>query len=283
MLKIIKGLEKALRKSWLASGDFNSASAAITKSSVYYSGYFESKTHLFDISSEQGAIALAVSNKDPKIRKVITLVNGEFKLSPLVLKFFIDHIKRTGVNFSYEVASGSGETLFFSQNVRELLPFYSSETEFLKKTIKWKPRENKVLYNPLESIYEQLKWAAENGMETHFTMVNKGSLYGASVLAEDKIYFGGVYSSPDQRLGLHAEMVAVLSAIMGGSRKISMVALMSDKFTETPPQACGICRQLLMEIQQKTKNPIKVVCFSQKEKERFEIDLGNYLPYPWNI
>jgi len=280
--KIFEKLNKTLKKSWLVNGWPNSSSVAVTGSSAYFSGYFESQTHLLDISSEQGAIVLAVSSKDPKIEKIITLVEKKFEPSPLVFKFFIDHIKRTSKNFSYQVVNKQGQTLFFSEDARKLIPFYNPKEEILEKIENWRPRGNKMSYNSSAPIYGQLKEAAEKGIETHFTKTSKGSLYGASVLAGDNIYFGGGYSCPDQRLGLHAEMVAALGAIMDGNREISWIGLISNKFIQRPSRICGCCRQFLMELQQKSKIPIKIARFSYEADDKIETNLSVCLPDFWS-
>jgi len=280
--QMFEKLNNVLKRSWLVNDRFNSSSVAVTQSSAYFSGYFESQTHLLDISSEQGAIVSAVSSKDPKIEKIITLVDEKFEPSPLVLKFLIDHVKRTGKSFSYKIINKKGQELFFSENLRKLMPFYNPREQILEKIENWKPRENKMPYNSLVPISEQLKEAAKKGIETHFTKTSKGSLYGASVLAGDNIYFGGAYSCPDQRLGLHAEMVAVLSAIMDGKKEISGVGLISNKFVQRSPQTCGCCAQFLMELQQKSRIPIKIFCFSYDDKESIEANLSDFLPYFWS-
>ena len=145
----------------------------------------------------------------------------------------------------------------------------------------WSPRPNKIPYNPAKPISDQLRSAAKLGSETHFTS-NTKTLYGSSVLSGKHIYFGGVYSCFDRRLSLHSEMVSCLSAIMDGNTNISNLGLISTKFVDSCPQCCGSCRQFLMEIQQKTKIPIKVHSFSFDEKNVFETKLDDYLPHSWN-
>jgi len=279
---IFKELKNTLDKSLLNNykTKFNSSSVAITENSKYFSWLMKSKTHLLDIGSEQGAIALAVANKDPLVKEVITMVKGNFEISPLTIKFLIDHVRRTGKNLSYQIIDDRGEELFNTKKIYGFLPFYKPKIEVLEKIKDWEPRKNKIPYQKSKSIYDQLKKAAELGMETHFTSHSK-SLYGASVLAEDLIYFGGVYSSFDHRLSLHSEMVATLSAIMDG-KKISWVGLISNKFVKDIPQCCGACRQFLMEIQHQTKIPIRIVCFSFDGKNKFEMNLKDYLPYSWD-
>ena len=285
-MDVLKRLEEYLDRSWKDDKEgFNSSSAAVSENGNYYfSGIFESRTHILNIPSEQGAIAIAVANRDPKIKEVITLVReGEEKFTPnpLVIKFLVDHALRTGSPFSYKVYNQEGRLIFFSDNIFELLPFYKPKIEPLEKIKDWKPRPNKVLFDNSKPLDRQLLFYAKLGAETHFTSKTK-SLYGSSVLSNGYIYFAGVYSSFDYRLGLHSEMVASLSALMDGNKEITPLCLVSTKFEKEVPQLCGVCRQFLIEIQQKTKVPIKVICFSWDEGKKFEIELEDYLPYAWD-
>src|SRR3989344_5045922 len=91
--QIFSELKTFLNRSWLKreTTRFNSASCAITNNNVHFSGLMESRTHLLDVTSEHSAITLAVSRKDPLVKEVITLVDGEFEENPLVYKILGDH------------------------------------------------------------------------------------------------------------------------------------------------------------------------------------------------
>ncbi|MFW6286192.1 MAG: hypothetical protein ACOC16_03655 [Nanoarchaeota archaeon] len=282
---IFNKLKLSLKKSWLKKNDtsFNSSSVAITQNSnYYYSGILESKTHLLDISSEQSSLVLAVSNKDPKVKEIITLLDGEFMLDPLILKLIIDHIRRTDVDIKYSIYDLNKNKLFSTNSVYNFLSFYNPQIKELEKIKSWNKKSNKVVLNKDKSIKEQLYSNAVMGGETHFSSDSK-TCYGASVLTENNIYFGGVYSSFDKRLSLHAETVGVINAIMNDDINIKAIGLVSNKFVgDNLPQMCGCCRQFLIEIMQKTSIPIKVYCFSFNNKKCFEINLDDYLPYSWD-
>jgi cytidine deaminase len=145
----------------------------------------------------------------------------------------------------------------------------------------WSKQENWMVLDAQKPLHDQLHQAAIRGMETHFSAGTK-SRYGAAVLANNKIYFGGVYSSYDHRLNLHAEMVAAVAAIMDNNRDITHVAVVSNKFTEDVPHLCGCCRQFLAEIEEKTGKPITIMAFSLDGKKCFETKLDTYLPSSWS-
>ncbi len=278
---LIKKAKEYLNKSWLKKEkpQYNSSSIAITENGEHASGIFESRTHLLDITSEQAATALAVSRKDPHITEMITVVEGDFTLNPLVVKFLADHARRTGTPITYKVYDKELTELFSCENIYNL--YYAPRIEVLNKIAGWKPRSNWIWFDDKKNLKEQLRVGAIQGMETHFSS-NTNTTYGAAVKAGDRIYYGGVYSSYDRRLGLHAEMVAVLAAIMDDKKEITHVAVISSKHTERPAQMCGCCRQFLTEIQQKTKKPIKIIACSLNGTNDFETTLDEYLPAQWN-
>ncbi|MDO8660842.1 MAG: cytidine deaminase [Candidatus Woesearchaeota archaeon] len=270
-------LNKTLACSWLKRDKttFNSASVAVTEFGMYYSGLFESRTHLLDVTSEHAAIAIAISNKDSHITQIISVVEGAFLPNPLVIKVLADHVRRTGTALSYLVYDKQGKALFFLPDV--LQTYYHPSIEILEKIKTWTPQSNCMPLDSTKSVEKQLHAYAIQGMETHFSSDSK-TLYGAAVLANGKIFFAGVHSSFDKRLNLHAEMVATLSAFAQGCKKITHVCIVSTKFVTEVPQVCGCCRQFLAEIAEKNKTPIEITSYSQNGKE-FRINLAEYLPY----
>lgn len=279
-MSAIELAKETLGKSWLKRDetDFNSASVAVTENALHASGLFESRTHLLDISSEHAALALAINRKDPHVTKIISVVQGKFTPNPIVLKVLADHYRRTGTDMRYEVYDPLGKLIFEQASAHET--YYKPEIEVLEKIKSWNPRENFTEYTLTEPLEPQLKRAALLGMQTHFSSTSK-TTYGAAVRAGNKIYFGGVHSSFDKRLNLHAEMVAAISAISDVNRKITDVAIMSNKFTDEVAHMCGCCRQFFSEIQEKNKTPITVHAFSYNGKESEKFSLSEYLPAKW--
>jgi len=276
--KISSELKKYLDRSWLKrdTSECNASSVAITSTNKYYSGLAESRTHLLDISSEQAALALAVAAKDAHVTEIVSMASSKL-LNPIVLKVLADHVRRTGTPMKYVVIDMEGNELK-SINIQDL--DYNPEVAVLEKIKTWQPEPNKKLLDKTRDLKEQLKECAEKGMLTHFSSSSK-SCYGAAIIVDDTIYYGGVYSSFDHRMNLHAEMVAALSAFADGKKNISWIALMSTKFVEEAPQMCGCCRQFFSEIQEKTKTPINILTFSLDGKKVFKTTLTEYLPHLW--
>ena len=277
---MLRDAKTALARSWLKreKTDCNTGSVAITKDNAHASGIFESRTHLLDVTSEQSALALAVSRKDPKVSKVISVVEGEFLLNPIVVKVLGDHARRTGMPIAYEVYDTQEKRLF---SCKDIAAHYNPRSDVLPQIKGWQPGQNWLLIDAKKDVLTQLKDAAVRGMETHFS-AGTNSRYGAAVKVGNKIYFGGVYSSYDHRLNLHAEMVAALAAIMDGHRAIEQVAIISNKFVSEVPHMCGCCRQFFSEVQEKTGKPISIAAFSFDGKQKFEAKLNEYLPSGWS-
>src|SRR3989344_141878 len=280
--EIIEDLKLYLKKSFLKKdkASFNSSSAAITKNNIYYGGLIESNTNLLSITSEQASLSISVSCKDPNVNKIITVVDGEFIINLLVIKIIIDHIRRTGVNITYEIYDIDGNKLYECNNLSEYYN-YRPKTEVMEKINNWKPIENGIEINSSEDIEEQLKKFAIKGMETHFSSDSK-SLYGASLLAGNKIYFGGVYSSFEKRLNIHSEMLVTLLSIMDNNLEISKICLISNKFVDDIPHMCGCCRQFFSEVQSKINRKIEFISFSLDNSKKFKIMIDDYLPNIWN-
>jgi len=278
---LIERLREYLSRSFLKrdTTSFNSASVAVTSSSLYFSGLFESRTHLLDVTSELGSLVSAVSCKDPHVSCVITLVDGHFILNPLIVKILCDHVRRTGTVLSYRVYSFTGSLLFSCDNIINL--YYTPDIMVLDKISSWEPRVNKIAVDPSVALDKQLYDCAIAGLETHFSSTSS-SCYGAAVLVDGFIYFGGVYSCFDKRLNLHAEMSAALCAFVDSRYAISHVAVVSHKFVDTVTLMCGCCRQFFSEIVLKTGVPITVFCFSYDGSHVLTLPLNDLLPYVWN-
>jgi len=275
-------LTSYLSRSWLKkeTTSFNASSLAITNNGQYFSGLLQSRTHLLDVPAEHAALAVAVSHKDPHVKEIITVIDGEFVLNPIVVKILVDHVRRTNTPLSYHVYNKQGDCLFSCDNINTL--FYTAKPSVLEKIAPWEPRANSIPVDPTQPIEAQLQKYARQGMETHFSG-NTTSCYGAAVLADNTIYFGGVYSAFDHRLGLHAEMVAAISAFADGKTNISHIGIMSSKFIEEPTHMCGCCRQFFIEIQAKTGTPIQVTAFSNDEQKQITMSLDDALPHSWTL
>ncbi len=273
-------LTKQLAQSWLKreTAKKNTASVAIA-THEHYSGLLESRTHLLDITSEHAALAQAVSCKDPHVNKLITLVQGSYLPNPVVLKILADHSRRTGTIMSYSVFDMQRKEIFHMANVLET--YYQPPIERLEKIKDWTYALNQIPLDSSQPVDEQLRIAAVKGTETHFSADSK-TVYGCAVLTDGTIFYGGVYSSYDHRLNLHAEMVAALSAIASDKKNITQLCIVSNKFVHEVPHVCGCCRQFLAEISAKNNTPITILSYSWDGTQKFTIPLTTYLPYAFD-
>ncbi len=280
--EIYQNLILYLKRSFLKGEKtkFNSSSVAITDEGYYYGGLIESKTNLLHMTSEQVSILNAVSCKDVGIKKIITIVDGEYVTDLIAIKIMLDYERRTGINISYEVFDIDGNKIYFCNNLSSAY-HYNPEMKILEKTSLWKPSQNFIEVDSKKNIDDQMKEYAMIGTETHFNS-DSGTLYGASALAGNKIYFGGVYSSFDKRLNVHSEMTAAILAIMDGNLEISKICLVSDKFVDKAPHMCGCCRQFFSEVQKKLGKKIEFISFSYDGLDKFNIMIDEYLPNVWD-
>lgn len=259
-----------------------SVSVAISsKLNQYYSGRFESINHLNHITSEAGALVISMQNNDFGIEKVITLTESQKHVDPLVLKIVKDFAIRTGTSIEYIVYDKDNNQLFQTNDIKKELSFYKPDLKQLSKTMEFVPEGNLVNLRELneENIPKILREYAIKGITRNFPNYDSASGYGAAIITRNNnLYFSGQYSSPDNRLGVHAEMGAVLAAVMNGDKEIKYIGIISSKFKESCCAVCGGCRQFLVEHSSRTSTPLTVYSFA-KEKDEFKVyNLQDYLP-----
>ncbi|MEK6947950.1 MAG: hypothetical protein AABX19_01785 [Nanoarchaeota archaeon] len=259
-----------------------SVSIAFSSSGKHYiSGKIESFSHLLNIGPENGALSLAVQNNDFGVNKIVTMTESLEHVDPLVLKIIADHSLKTGNNIEYEVVDINGNNIFKTSNTLSEFSFYKPNISKLQKTFNFTLDNNHV---KLENFNENdipkiLKDFAIKGITKNFPNYDSASGYGAAILTKNNnLYFSGQYSSPDNRLGIHAEMSAVLAAIMSNDLDVLYVGIVYSKFKDSNCPVCGSCRQFLVEHSSRTKIPIKIFSFA-KDTDNFKFyDIKDYLP-----
>lgn len=261
-----------------------SASCAISRSGKYYiGGTFESDTNLFDVTSEQVALLRAVQQRDLRIREVVTRIAGDTAtISPLVLKLLVDFGKRTGRTLAYRVLNDAGKTIFRTRNAGNAVPFYRP----VQKNVglptgapqkNWRRVAGK---GKLESL---LKACAMQGLRRAFPLYRGASAYGAAAIARSgNVYFAGQYSASEQRIGLHAEMAALIAAIMEGERDITHLGLISDKFEREPVMPCGPCRQFILELSRRFGWRLYIHGFAKHTRDHVRTSPDVLLPHSWS-
>ncbi len=283
-----KSLREALflsvTKKARTDGNGNAASVAISKSDqTYYGGKAESDTNLLDVTSEQTALLLAAQHRDFQVAEVVTLIDSTKPIiSPLALKVMVDFANRTGTKIAYSVLDAEGTTVFKTKDVLDAIPFYHPEPSdlVLKKVT---PKANWTKLPNDADPAEALKKYALKGLGLAFTTYQGASSYGAAVLTESgKVFYSGQYSSPDKRLMVHAEMGAILAALMAKEEKLTHLAVVSDKFETEPCQTCGPCRQFITELSKRYDWKLKVYCFAKKEPVYNTYSMETLLPNSWS-
>ncbi|MEK7614091.1 MAG: cytidine deaminase [Patescibacteria group bacterium] len=280
------GLLLAVAKKALVGGGNRSSSVCYSKSGQKYRGAnVDSDTHLLNISSEQVALLLAVSREDYLVEEIVTMVekNDGFVLNPLVVKILVDFCARVGREIKYRIININGDIVFESETVTKLISFYTPVPNLLSKTINAKPGESHSAFIEGAPISEELKKYALIGLSKCFTTHDSASGYGASAITEDgTIYHAGQYSSFEKRSNIHAEMAAMILALMDGKTKITALGIVSTKYADTPCEICGCCRQFLAEISSRYGLSMKFYCFA-KDNEKFkEYTLDALLPNQWS-
>lgn len=259
---------------------------AISKSGKSYTGAIvESDTNIFNIPAEQVAIMLSTISNDYKVCEVITMIENQTKninVSPIVLKIFKDHSIRSKIDIKYKIVNKLGEILFSTDNTNNALPYYKPDNIVLSKVDqKPSPFHKKIKVSGEKDRIKNLKSYAILGLQKNFPLYDSASGYATAVIADEEIFFAGQYSSPDKRLGLHSEVNAVLSSLMSKNKKITHIGLVSTKYTDSPCNMCGNCRQFIYEIFSKFNLNPKLYLFS-KDTNDFDVYLiKDYLPAAW--
>lgn len=269
-----------------AHGERTASVALSDSGSFYYAGLVESDTNTFNITSEQVALTLSVIGNDYQVSKIITMVEAPTSqniVSPIVLKIITDHFMRTGQKIEYTIINIEGRVLFSSKETGSALPHYKPEPIVLQRvTQKPRPYMAEVKNNDKKDMPALLKSYAIQGLDKNFPLYDSASGYATSVLtANNKIFFAGQYSSPDKRLGLHSEVNVVLAALMNNEASITHLGLVSTKYSDSPCNMCGNCRQFLSEIISRYKLSPTIYLFAKDTDEYNECDINNYLPSSW--
>lgn len=274
-----KSIEKPSRK----DGRANTSTVVVTETAAYYAGSVASDSGILDCPSEEVALSMAVHANDFGIKAVITLSSVDPPdVSPLVLKILADHAARIGRSFGYSIHSNEGRELF-SGDSHGLLPFYRSPSSPLAKA-GTAPMPNTMLLDAIpEDIAPILKEAALLGITRNFPNYDSASGYGASVLTEDgTVYFGGQYSTPEKRLGMHSEMAVTVGCIMNQASPIRALGLVSSKHENSPCSMCGCCKQFLLELCEKAGIDPVLHFFAKSTDEVRKYRLEELHADPWS-
>jgi len=250
-----------------------SASIAVSKYGHRYSGFaLKSKTNLMSIPSEQSALMSAIQAGDTNIVKLKSYYpNFSNSIEPRILGIIADFQRRANVVVEYSQVDKSGNDKFVVKDTEDFIPYYANSS---LDTIKIK--------SPELSKSPRLHELCVAGTKLAFTTHRKASRYGAAVKTK-KHYISGQYSSFDQASNIHAEIGAVMAAIIAGDTNIKQIAVVSEKFTSEPTHMCGACRQFIAELGQFYGFSPQIKVFSLDGKKHKEYNLEEYLPNLWSV
>jgi len=276
----LKALEVGLSRSIVQKEGAGSAACVRGGSgTLYASGSIETETHLLSIPPEVSALYHALVHRDLPIQEVV-LMQDDPSLSPLSAKVLIDAAARIGNTFPFSLVAQSGEIYVETNDVRTIFPLYRSPAEPLEEFCAESYRDD----HYEESVRpEDMRALALSGMELHIRSKNTGSRYGAALRTKDgRAYIAGSFSAPDRRLGLHAEMAAFTLLLADGGRDIAEIAIVSEKFPETPCSMCGCCRQFFADIARALSlSDITVTGYAQRADTKASWSLTSLMPSPW--
>lgn len=252
------------------------ATATANSGRAYIGCRIRSQTHILDIPAELTALIAAVHDND----RIVVAVNAAGDaLSPLTLKLLIDHSARTGAPMAYSLKDTGGTLLFETPDVRTALPSYVSPATALANQAY---EIGMVKRGEYADVARALRDAAIAGIARNFPTRDGASGYGAAVrTVEGDIYFGGQYSTPDERLGAHAEMAVLARALSLGAGGFTDVAVASSKFPEVPASPCGACRQFIREAATATGSRPTIHLFASESSASAVHTLPELLPTPW--
>src|SRR3989344_828122 len=281
--KEVEKLKETLSLSVTKKEGERTASIAYSSSGkMYCAGSVASDTNSLNISSEQAVLVLSALNTDYGIERIVTIreASGDTSLSPIVGKIIIDHSMRIEKSIEYKIVNLSGENIFESKDISKEFSNYKPEKIIIGRFQNSKFQENHLQLNISEPL--ELKPYAIQGLDRNFPLYDGASGYGTAVATKNgKVYFGGQYSSPDKRLGLHSEVTSILSALMDKNHEITDIGIVSSKYPDSPCDMCGICRQFISEICAKFDISPKLHCFSKDTDEYRTYKIKEYLPSSW--
>ncbi|HRZ30177.1 MAG TPA: hypothetical protein P5274_00685 [Candidatus Paceibacterota bacterium] len=265
-----------------------SVSLAQSESGAHYlAGSVDSDNKLLGISSEQAVLGLSTLAQDYKVHRIITLRESDekvFSLSPIIAKIIIDYSRRTGKTIEYSVVNTSGNKLFYTPNLSQFYTVYQPTNNLLTRINSDIKASHNWLELPTQNLdYPKiLKEYAIKGLERNFPTSEGTSGYGTAVITKSgRLYYGGQYSSFDERLGLHSEMNVIISALMNKDDEITHLGLVSTKYTDSPCFPCGGCRQFLGELSTKFNWDLKILCFAKETDNLIQRTISDLLPDLW--
>lgn len=273
-------LDEGMDVCFVSRPEHRAAAVAVSRSGASYIGaQFDSATKVLNFSPEQTALLSAVQHKDYDIQEVVAIhpfePEGEI-VSPLNLKFLIDFSRRTNTTLQYRVNNVDGSTAFATDDVETAIPWYKPNQRpiYIKST-----QET----NKFRSNGRDMKSLALNGISRAFTTYPEASRYGAAIKTMGQnVFTSGQYSSYEGRLNIHAEVGAVIAALLAGEQDLTDLAVVSEKQAKHVCTTCGMCLQFLTEVSDRYDLQLNIENHASQSDSVERHLLSECLPYTWS-
>ncbi len=136
--------------------------------------------------------------------------------------------------------------------------------------------------NNLDALDNALIGAALEARSNAYAPYSKFNVGAALIASDGKVFRGCNVESADYTLTSHAEMVAIDSMIVSGSRGIRAIAIaLRSGAGEAVP--CGLCRQKLSEF---AGSELRILCVALDHDDSIHeirlYTLGEMLPYSFS-
>lgn len=133
----------------------------------------------------------------------------------------------------------------------------------------------------LENIDQQLVETSKKATKNSYAPYSNFHVGAALLLANGEIITGTNQENAAYPSGLCAERVALFYANSKfPNQKVLTIAISASTkngFTKMPVTPCGSCRQVILETENRYKNPIKIILYGE-EKILIIEDASNLLP-----
>jgi cytidine deaminase len=126
--------------------------------------------------------------------------------------------------------------------------------------------EDYIIYNRLEELDEASQWLvnkANEALETSYSPYSKFTVGAAALLNNSEVILGSNQENASYPAGLCAERVALFQA---GARfphaaviRLAIVAKRANEENLRAGGPCGMCRQVMLEFEQKFNLPYEVI------------------------
>ncbi|MEQ8244519.1 cytidine deaminase [Fulvivirga sp.] len=126
--------------------------------------------------------------------------------------------------------------------------------------------EDYIIYNGLEELDEASQWLvnkANEALETSYSPYSKFTVGAAALLNNSEVILGSNQENASYPAGLCAERVALFQA---GARfphaaviRLAIVAKRANEENLRAGGPCGMCRQVMLEFEQKFNLPYEVI------------------------